>query len=138
MIDQFQNVIQDLGALTAVPLHVDENFHCVVNINGELDIFLEPNERDHVLQIGCKLGQIFQGPFRERVFKQMLIANGSEEAHFGYFAFSSKNQQLVFYAIKFLPDLTGVYLADFLESFIANALKWKQAIEKGYEKPDTV
>jgi len=119
MIDQFQNVIRDLGALTAAPLHVDEDFRCVMNINGEIDVFLEPNERDHVLQIGCKLCQLFQGPFRERIFKQTLITNGSEEKQFGYFAFSSKNQRLILYAIKFLPDLNGTDLADFLESSVS-------------------
>jgi hypothetical protein len=136
-LDHFKRLLDHLGSLIAVPLHLDDHFRCVLNINGQLDIYLEPHPSDLYLNIGTKLVHLLSGPFAERVFKNALIANGELFPQKGYFAFSSKNNHLILCATKYLPDLDAEELSDYLEAFIQKGLIWKRAIEQGYDRPDT-
>jgi hypothetical protein len=89
----------------------------------------EEDNKDRVL-IGAFIGELPPGKFREILLKETLKENNLYP-RVGTFAYSPRNNQLVFFTYALLPTLTGDFLADILEIFLDRAFSWKTALETG-------
>jgi len=130
--DLFGTILQELGAIIKNPnLKPDEHNSCLLKFKGDLKVQIEPEKSGRYLVVGCDLGNIPAGRYRENIFNQALKANGMPIPRYGIFAYSKHSDHLVIFDNLPLKDLTGQKIADFLPSFLEKARTWKTAIEKG-------
>jgi hypothetical protein len=129
-MDRFATTIAELASLVNVPLHLDQHRGCSLNVNNVMQVQLqEEDNKDRVL-IGAFIGELPPGKFREILLKETLKENNLYP-RVGTFAYSPRNNQLVFFTYALLPTLTGDFLADILEIFLDRAFSWKTALETG-------
>ena len=133
-MDQFQELLWDLGEIIEVPLHIDQNHACRILLDEKLAIHMEMAEERDELLIGAFLSEIPPGRFRENVLKESLKVNATHQP-FGTFAYIEKINTLVLHTYLALEPLNGEKLADFLEGFIAEAENWHEAISNGQMAP---
>lgn len=129
-MDKFATVLADLAALIDVPLHLDHNRACSLNVNNVMHIQIQEEESKNRLLIGAFVGELPPGKFREILLKETLKENNLYP-RIGTFAYSPRNNQLVFFTYVPLSTLTGDLLADVLETFLDRAFSWKIALETG-------
>jgi len=133
-MDRFQELLWDLGEIIEVPLHVDKNHACRILLDEKLPVHLEMAEEKNELLVAAFLSEIPPGRFRENVLKETLKANATHHS-FGTFAYIEKINTLVMQKYLSVESLSGEKLADFLESFIAEADSWRDAISNGNPAP---
>lgn len=130
--DQFGAIIQELGqALHNPKLHPDEHNSCLIKFKGDIQIQIEPDRNGKYLIIGCNLGSIPAGRYRENIFAEALKSNGLPSPRHGFFAYSKRTDSLVLTEMMSLQDLTGQKVADFLTPFKEKIKIWKEAIARG-------
>ena len=128
--DRFAILIDDLGTLIGVPLHLDSHRRCRLSIDGTLHIQIEEQEVQERILIGALITEITPGKYRENVLRETLKENNLEN-RLATFAYSERNNNLALFSYLYYPGLTGDKLADFLGVFIEKAASWKTAIETG-------
>lgn len=129
-MDRFLLLLDDLGGLIGVPLHVNPKGLCQLNINNQLHVQIsEEKDKDRLL-VATFIAEIPPGKFKENVFVETLKENQSYP-RLATFAYSEKNNQLALFSHVYYPHLNGETLSDFLEKFIEKALSWKIGIETG-------
>jgi hypothetical protein len=134
MIDRFEEILKELGQIIDLPLHVDKNRACMLNINQVLHVQMEPDAINDHLLIGSFLIDVPAGRFREDIFRDALKANHARD-RIGTLGYSARNNQLFFFRKLSFYELTGNKLCDFLGQFINIADSWRQAIESGQSSP---
>ena len=113
-------------------LHSDKNESCQIVFNNGFEVQLELDPTGEFLCVGTKLGVVPSGGrYRQSLFKEALKANGLPPPRYGTFAFSEKNNTLIFFEYLWAKELSGDKLFTFLTSFKEKALLWKDAIAKG-------
>ncbi|MEZ5314622.1 MAG: CesT family type III secretion system chaperone [Chlamydiales bacterium] len=128
----FEHLMQDLGKIIGLNLQLDANLSCCLTFPSDrlsIQIDLDPNG-DQIL-IGTQLGEIFPGPYRERIFIQAMRMNGGSYSPRGILAFSEKNSRFVLFQFLPLPSLNAEQLYQFIQTFCEHAKIWKDAVEKG-------
>ena len=129
-MDKFAIVLADLGSLVDVPLHPDHNRSCSINVNNVMHLQLQEEENKERILLAAFFGELPPGKFREILLKETLKENNLFP-RIGTFAYSPRNNQMVFFTYAALPTLTGDKLADVLELFLDRAFSWKTALETG-------
>lgn len=131
MTSPFESLISDLGAQMDINLKPDAHESCKLMFAGNvaIQIDLTPNA-DSVL-IGCELGKINPGSYREKIMKQALRVNGLSIQPRGVLAFSEKNDALILFQYLPLSNLTGETLNAFLQLFVEHARIWQEALKVG-------
>lgn len=127
----FESILQELGHTEIIPvhdLHPDKNNSCLIRLKGGLEIQLELDSKNDYLIIGCDLGPISNGRFREETFREALKANGLPYPRWGNFAYSQKSDHLVLFEKLHTRDLNGEKVADFLTHFIEKAFLWRDSL----------
>ncbi|PJD97635.1 MAG: Tir chaperone family protein [Parachlamydia sp.] len=128
----FDSLLADLGKILKIPnLHVDSNHACLIKFKEGVSIQLERAEKGEGLVMGCIIGNIPPGKYRENFFREALKANGLPEPRIGTFAYSKRADTLILYAILPLQDLDGEKIAAVLLPFKEKAIAWKDAIDRG-------
>lgn len=133
-MEPFAALLYDLSQIWKVDLHPDRKQLCRFNYNNELHIQLEFEEGKQRVLVATFLCDAPPGKYRELLFKASLKAN-FPYPRFGTLAYSERNNQLSLFYYVYLSGLDGQKFAHFLESFIQNALEWKQAVEKNQPFP---
>lgn len=133
-MDRFSQILYDLGKEIQTDLFVDTNRVCQLNYKDQLSIQLQYLEPKELLLVAAFLCEIPPGKFREKLFRESLIHN-DEFPRVGTLAFSERNNQLTFFEFVPAVELTGEKLFVFLETFVENALPWKEAVETGKPLP---
>lgn len=129
-MDRFDELLNELGKVLGVALHIDKHNACRLNINNFIHIQLEQDiMKDRVL-FACYLCDIPPGKFREIVLKEALKANYIYP-RLGTFAYAERNNKLTLFDYLPIPGLNGEKMASFLFQFIEKASTWKQAVESG-------
>lgn len=131
-MNPFETLIHELGGQMGAILHPDSHQSCLIhftrfNINVQIDL---DSSGDQIL-IGCELGDVPLGAFRERVFLQALRVNGLTDGPRGTLAFSEKKNQLILFYYLSLSTTSGVKLYNFLKIFTEHAQAWRVALERG-------
>lgn len=134
----FESLLEELGKVMQIKdLHPDRNHSCKIRLANGLEIQIEMDSMGHELIIGCELGHLPQGRYRENIFKEALKANGLPAPRHGTLAYSNKSENLVLFESLPLKELTGEKIADVIGPFSEKALLWKGSIERG-EVPSVV
>jgi hypothetical protein len=134
MIDRFEELLQELGHLINLPLHVDRNRLCCLSFNQQLHLQLKMDESLQRLLVSAIISEVPLGPYREELFKEALKNNHSFPRPC-ILAFTAKTNQLVGFDYLSLINLNGEKLVEFLTQFITFIDPWRIAIENGTPVP---
>lgn len=128
----FETLLEEAGkVLNIADLHPDRNHSCQVRLINGLTIQIEMDPYQQGVILGCDLGGLPTGKYRENVFREALKINGQKAPHHGILAYSSKSDHMVLYEVLPLKDLTGERIADEIAPFAEKALLWKEALSHG-------
>lgn len=133
VMDLFESLLQELGEIMKIQdLRPDEHNTCLIRFkDGGLEVQIEPFQKGEFLLIGCTIGVIPPGRYRENVFREALKANGLPPPRHGVFAYIAQSDRLVLFSLLSLRELNGEKIASFLTPFMEKARSWKQQIERG-------
>ncbi|HEY4832998.1 MAG TPA: CesT family type III secretion system chaperone [Waddliaceae bacterium] len=133
VMDLFESLLQELGQIMKIEgLRPDEHNTCLIRFkDGDLEVQIEPYQKGEFLLIGCTIGVISPGRYRENVFREALKANGLPPSRHGVFAYIAKSDRLVLFSMLSLREINGEKIASFLTPFMEKALTWKQQIKRG-------
>lgn len=128
----FESLLDELSkAMKIRDLHPDRNHTCKIKLANGLEIQIEMDSMAREVIIGCDLGQVNEGRYRENLFREALKANGMPAPRHGILAYSNKTEHMVLFDPLPVKDLTGDKIADAIGPFTEKALMWKGAIERG-------
>lgn len=136
MIDRVEELLKELGFQIQLPLHLDNQRSCHLNVNDQLHVRLKVDDSQERILISTSIHELPAGFYRENIFKEAL-KNNHHYPRTAIFAFSTKLNQLVLFQYLSLIYLNGEKLAHFLEEFILLADKWRVAIANGEPAPTT-
>ena len=125
----FEEYIQKLGQTLGTPLHAEKGYLCKLRVEGSLQVQIEHEPDQERILIASFLCELPPGKYREDLLKEALKANDSLE-RLGIFAYSSKNNNLVYFL--YLSD--KIAFEEFSQSFLHwldTAKVWKSAVESG-------
>lgn len=125
-------LLEDIGRLLNIPhLVPDSNHSCLIKFPTGPSIQIEIDKTGNYLMIGCDLGEIPVGPYRENVFREALKANGRPFPHAAEFAYSKQSNKLVMTRYLILNSLRGETVVEALTPFQALAGQWHEALARG-------
>ncbi len=132
-MDMFDEVLKQLSELMHVspPLHSDEKSSCLIEMPGKIPIYLEMDRQQQHLVIGCNLGELPAGPYRNNLLKEALKANATLPRHTGTLAYSTKNNNLVVFDRLDLEEVSGQAVFNTLQKILPKAHQWRDAIRRG-------
>ena len=134
--DLFGNLLSDIGtALNIRDLHPDQANSCLIKMPSGVKIQLEIDKRGENLLMGCELGVLMAGKYRENIFQEALKANGNPPPHNGIFAFSKKSDKLVLYEKIPLKHFSVDKVIGLLTPFSEKAKAWIDALARGDMPP---
>ena len=130
--DAFGTLLQELGKIIKIPtLEPDPNNSCLIKFPNAPTTQFELDRSGFFLVMGCDLGDMPVGRYRENLFREALIANGLPYPRYGDFSYSKQTDHLILTMILPLKDLTGDKVAMALLPFLEKAKIWQEAISKG-------
>ncbi|NGX61842.1 MAG: hypothetical protein K940chlam9_01331 [Chlamydiae bacterium] len=128
----FENLIRELGKVMGIELRPDSHQSCLIEFpQNEISIQIDLDFNADQILVGATLGRLTPGVFREQIFQQALLANGTGKTPRGTLAYSEKNDELILFQFLPLAFLTGEKFSEFLQLFLAHAIAWKKAIANG-------
>ncbi len=129
-MDNFTDLLRELGAIVNVPLHPDKHGVCKVMIDRKFSIQIEYDPMKNRLLFLSFITEIPPGKFRENVLKEALKANGVFPRT-GTLGLAERTNQLTLHDYYYLIEVKADKLADYLTSFIEKVNFWKTQIESG-------
>ena len=135
MLDRFDELIQGLSKEFDLPLHVDKNHACAIQIRKGLIVQLQSDAAQEKLLITCKIVEVPPGKFRENVLREALKANNSADPIVGIFSFVNQTSHLFLFQNYPFDLLNAERIASLIGPFFETAEKWKKAIESGLPGP---
>ncbi len=137
--DSFSVLLEELGKELSkelggalgghLALHPDRNNSCLIHLKEGINIQLEIDSTGEFLILGCMIGKVPAGKYRENLFKEALKANDADYPTHGIFAYSKKEDELLLFQKIHLTDLSGVKLASMIDPFAAKGLIWIEAVK---------
>ncbi|KAF3363188.1 putative type III secretion chaperone SycE [Chlamydiales bacterium STE3] len=129
--DAFGSLLQELGKVMRIPyLQPDKNNSCLIKFPNGPSVQIELDRSEAFLLLGCDLGEVARGRYRENVFREALISNGMPQPRFGDFAYSQRTDHLILTLSFPVKNLTGEKIASALTPFVEKAKSWIGAISK--------
>jgi hypothetical protein len=135
MMSQFEELLQQLGKIFNLDLHIDHHHACSISIQDQLTVQLQPDIEQKNLVLFAKIAEVPPGKFRENAFKEALRENGLPDPRIGVFGYSAANNHLILYQKYPMDLLKGDQLAGMFGSFLELGTLWKKAIESGLPCP---
>ena len=135
MIDQLEQLVQGLGEIFQIPLHVDRNHACAIQIKKGLIIQLQTDIAQELLVITSQIIELPPGKFRENVLQAAMRSNGKKDPLIGIFSYVPKSNQLFLFQKYPFDILTSERLANLLVPFMDMAEHWRDAIGAGRAGP---
>ena len=109
VMDLFESLLDEFSKAADLPnLKPDANNSCLIALpqNGP-QIQLELDRSGEFLIMGCNLGFLPMGRYREMVLKEALRANGLPYPRVGTFAYVKKTDNLILFLKLPTRELTG-------------------------------
>jgi hypothetical protein len=135
MTNPFEELLQALGKVFHLPLHIDRSNACSIQLHGQLVIQLQPDMTQEYLWIFSKVVEIPPGKFRENVLKEALKANALPDPRAAVLAYMAGTSHLALFQKYPLKVLNGERLAGLVGSFVEMADSWQKAILSGQSSP---
>lgn len=132
MVTDFYGVFLDeLGKLLEIPLVPDENNSCLIKLQNEMTVQIEPERSNQYMLLVSEIGQIPPGKYREKIFAEALKANDQPYPRLGIFAYSKQADKLVFFERFPVKELKAARVAEIFPAFMERAKLWKDAVTAG-------
>ncbi len=131
---QLEIILEELGRSSLIAmasLRPNDKNTCVIPLPDGMKIQVEMDKYEKNLIIGCILGEVEAGHYRNSLFQAALIANGLPYPRYGVLAYGKSNHKLVLHDTISMYELNGEKVAEYLGFFLEKARTWKQAIEGG-------
>ncbi len=135
MISQFEELLQKLGQVFALDLHLDRKHACSIQIHPSLIIQLQLDPSQEYLWIFTKVAETPPGKFRENLLKEALKANALPDPRPGILGYILTTNQLAQFQKYPLFILNGERLSGIIGSFLEMAESWQEAIRNGQSAP---
>lgn len=130
--DAFGLLLQDVGKLLQIPkLEPDVNNSCLINFPGQISIQMEIDRSGGHLILGCDVGTLPPGRYRELVFREALRSNGLPPPHFGEFSYSKPADKLMLIQQIPMKDINGDKIISVINPMLEKAKYWKETIARG-------
>lgn len=137
MINRFEELLQQLGKVFQLPLHIDKSHSCSIQIHSQLIIQLQLDISQENLWIFSKIVEVPPGKFRENIFREAMKANSLPDPRTGIFGYISGTNHLALFQKYPLEVLEGQQLAGLIGAFLEMAESWQKAIGSGQAGPST-
>lgn len=138
MINQFEELLHDLGKVFHLELHIDRHNACSIQVHPHFVIQLQLDISQENLWIFSKLIDTPPGKFRENILKEALKANALPDPRVGVLSYLAATNQLVIFQKYPLQILNGERLSGFLGAFMEMGESWREAIASGQSAPVTL
>lgn len=130
--DLFGSLLQELSPILKVKdLHPDQNNSCLIRLKNGIKIQLEIDLSGQFLLIGCNLGDLPRGRYRENILREALKANDMPPPLHGILAFSEKTQHLILFTKTPATKTSGEKIAAEIAPFVEKAAIWIDALKRG-------
>lgn len=133
MITPFEGLLESLGKVFQLELHVDHMSACSIQVQEGLILQLEPDISQEYLWLFCKIIEIPPGKFRENVLSETLKANGLADPRAGHFGLW--NGILILFQKYPISLLNGELLSGLIGAFLEMAGNWQKAVQSGRSAP---
>lgn len=130
-MELFEELLTQLSQTMGIPLKIDTHGTCLIALDKELQVYLEPDKDPHQLIIGIVLGRLSPGKLRENFMKAALQANNAPYPNYGTFAYSRRTDQFVLFDRLYMDKAEGKMILDHLMAFADKAKLWKLALQTG-------
>ena len=127
-------ILEELGRTTLIAissLRPNDKNTCLIPLPDGMKIQVEMDKYEKNLIVGCILGVVEAGHYRNSLFQAALIANGLPYPRYGVLAYSDITNQLVLHDTLSMEELNGEKVAEYLGYFLEKARTWKQAVDGG-------
>jgi hypothetical protein len=122
-----QELSQSMGDVQLTP---DKNNSCLINFRTiGIKVQVELNKSTEFLIIGCDLGTVTPGRYRESIFKEALKANSAMPPPHAILAFSLKSDHLVLFQKIQVQNLNGERIHSEILLFNEKAVLWTNALK---------
>jgi hypothetical protein len=131
-VSPFEILIKELGNKLGTSLSPDQRQSCLLNFSElELAVQIDLDTNADQILLGCELGILPPGSYREQMFRKALRTNAFTEIRLGILAYSEKKNALVLF--KFLPleSINADQLFQKLQDFIEHVLVWRDSLKQG-------
>lgn len=135
MISRFEEILDQLGHVFELKLHVDRQNACSIQITPRLIIQLQLDISQEHLWIFTKIAETPPGKFRENILKETLKANALPDPRAGIFGYILPTNQLAQFQKYPLQILNGEILGGIIGAFLEMAEIWQEAILSGQSAP---
>jgi hypothetical protein len=127
---QFGALLKEFENFFNCSLEPDENDSCVVKMGVGVTLQIELDRYGFIL-IGCRLGALQMGRFRDNIMRAALQSNEATLPSTGVLGFSHKSLQLILF-MKLNPHLVSIHqILSLMPPFVTKAKQWTDAIAKG-------
>lgn len=127
----FEAILKEFENFFHCPLIPDENNSCLIQMSG-IGISMQIElDRYGLILLGCRLGVLHHGRFKNEVIEAALQSNASTPHTTGIFGFSQKSSQLILFMKLNPQSLTVNQILTSLPPFIKKAKQWSEAIASG-------
>lgn len=135
-IENFKELLLELGEELDTPLHPDERNICRLEINEAIFVQLELDRSEQNLIIACQVTELPPGTFKDQVLKALLRGNDAINKRIGTFSFLAKTNLVILHYKCHLSQMDGPALVEILIEFSNQAIHWRTAIEQGKTHPE--
>lgn len=127
----YEDLIRDWGRLSGISIVPGSRHSCSLLFpSDQMKVHLDLDKTAERLLIGCQLGVLNPGPYRDQIFYAALKANTIQTVQQGILAFSSKLGALVLFLYLPLASTDAHKLQAQMTLFRAYAHLWLQALKK--------
>jgi len=135
VIQPFEELLQALGKVFHLLLHIDRSNACSIQVHPQLTIQLQLDASQENLWIFSKLIELPPGKFRENVLREALKANALPDPRTAVFGYLAAVNQIALFQKYPLNLLNGETLSGFIGAFLEMADSWRNAIANGQPAP---
>jgi len=130
MIDQFHELIYDLGTHLKISLKPDKRGACKLSYHNLFFVQLDYDPSKERILMASFVCDVPPGKLRENVFRDALKTH-HPFPEVGVFGYCERTNKLSLFTYIPLPGLTAIKLATLLSAFIEKANKWREAVGTG-------
>lgn len=135
MISRFEEILDQLGHVFELKLHVDRKNACSIQIHPHLIIQLQLDMSQEHLWLFTKVAETPPGKFRENILKETLKANALPDPRSAIFGYILSSNELAAFQKYPLGILNGEILSGLIGAFLETSSKWQEAILSGQSAP---
>jgi hypothetical protein len=138
MTDPFELLVQQLGVSLNVPLYIDKNHACALQVHGKLTVQLQLDAAQEYLLIAAFICELPPGKFRENVLCEALKTNAQPDPRTGVMGYLAISNRLTMHQRYLFATLKSDQLAMIVAGFIDYAELWQDAVGKGQSSPSPI